>query len=109
MHPREQAALLSRPASERLVFFLRCWTLKEALSKAVGEGLSLPFREFAFDEAQLVAAPALWSGTGERWSFAHLSAGEDAVLGLAWSGSGDAPEISIHAVTGQQLPELVAR
>jgi 4'-phosphopantetheinyl transferase len=109
LHPLEQAALFSRPPSERLEAFLRCWTLKEALAKALGEGLSLPFREFAFDGARLASSPAQWSGRHERWAFAHPAAGEDAVLGVAWSEGGGAPELSVHAVTRQQLPELVAR
>jgi 4'-phosphopantetheinyl transferase len=109
LHPLEQAALATLPANGRLDAFLRYWTLKEALAKALGEGLSLPFRDFAFDDTRLAAAPAHWSGAGERWSFAHPPAAGDAVLGLAWSGEGGADAVSLHHVTSQQLPGLVAR
>jgi 4'-phosphopantetheinyl transferase len=44
--PRENAALLAVPQSERHEAFFRCWTRKEAYVKARGEGLSLPLQAF---------------------------------------------------------------
>lgn len=44
-HPRELAAWQALPSEERTNGFYQLWTLKEALSKAVGLGLGLDFRK----------------------------------------------------------------
>jgi 4'-phosphopantetheinyl transferase len=44
--PGETAALRSLPEPERETAFLRCWTLKEAYVKAVGQGLAMPLDRF---------------------------------------------------------------
>jgi 4'-phosphopantetheinyl transferase len=38
-HPSETSAVLSTPASDRSLAFLRCWTGKESLLKALGTGI----------------------------------------------------------------------
>lgn len=43
---REVAALRALGASEQLEAFYRCWTRKEAIVKAIGEGLSHPLDTF---------------------------------------------------------------
>jgi len=45
-HPAERAALLELPAADVQSAFLRCWTRKEAVIKALGEGLSRPLGRF---------------------------------------------------------------
>jgi 4'-phosphopantetheinyl transferase len=57
----EKIWLDRRPAAGRGRDFLRLWTLKEAISKAVGLGLSLPFETISLD---LSAAPILSSIRG---------------------------------------------
>lgn len=42
----EVAALRALPESEQLEAFYRCWTRKEAVVKAIGEGLSRPLDSF---------------------------------------------------------------
>jgi 4'-phosphopantetheinyl transferase len=44
--PRECAALLRVPESDRKRAFFACWTRKEALVKAIGDGLSLALDQF---------------------------------------------------------------
>ena len=44
--PTEYATLVGLPEGERLRAFYRGWTRKEAVVKAIGEGLSLPLRSF---------------------------------------------------------------
>jgi len=46
---REYEALLAIERTKRAESFHRIWTLKEALVKAIGLGLSLPLKEFSFD------------------------------------------------------------
>lgn len=44
--PRECAVLLRVPEPDRKRAFLSCWTRKEAVVKAIGNGLSLPLDQF---------------------------------------------------------------
>lgn len=44
--PREVAALRALPNVEQLAAFYRCWTRKEAIVKAIGEGLSHALNSF---------------------------------------------------------------
>ncbi len=43
----EFEALLALPPNERQAGFFRLWTRKEAFVKAIGKGLSFPFRDFS--------------------------------------------------------------
>ncbi|WP_416979354.1 4'-phosphopantetheinyl transferase family protein [Streptomyces sp. T028] len=52
LSPRESAALYALPPAERKPAFLRVWTRKEAVLKALGVGLRAPLRELE------VSAPA---------------------------------------------------
>ncbi|EKU96415.1 phosphopantetheinyl transferase [Leptolyngbya sp. PCC 7375] len=47
--PAELATLSAVPDFERPLLFSRYWTLKEAYSKALGLGLSMPFERIAFE------------------------------------------------------------
>jgi len=58
--PEELAWLLSRPPHESSPAFLRCWTCKEAVVKALGDGLMAPLQ--AFTAAHWEQPPRLgWS------------------------------------------------
>jgi 4'-phosphopantetheinyl transferase len=46
LHPREQSALAGLPGAQARAAFLRCWTRKEAVLKAMGEGLARPLASF---------------------------------------------------------------
>ncbi|PRH80643.1 hypothetical protein C6N75_03085 [Streptomyces solincola] len=69
--PAERAELAALPAEERGAAMLRLWTLKEAYTKALGQGLRMGFTEFGFD----VDGPELLAPDGSRaargeWAFA---------------------------------------
>lgn len=54
-HPNEVAAIEGvRSTEEQLMAFFRIWTLKEAVVKAIGKGLSIPLDTF---EVQIVTSP----------------------------------------------------
>lgn len=46
LHPLECAAVRAHPEPERVAAFYRCWTRKEAVLKALGQGLNLPLHSF---------------------------------------------------------------
>ena len=48
---REYAAYSALAPRDRPLRFLQCWTRKEALAKALGEGLSMPLNELDFSRA----------------------------------------------------------
>lgn len=48
----ESTALIALPAEQKLLAFYQCWTRKEALLKALGEGLSFPL-----DKCEVSLAP----------------------------------------------------
>ncbi len=90
--PSECDALLALPGSRRLAAFLRCWTLKEAYLKAIGDGLSagLDAFEVSLDPN---SPPRLLRVEGRpdepsRWRFVELDAGPEAVGALAVEGHG---------------------
>ena len=44
--PREKEAYAALAPNDKALGFLHCWTRKEALVKAIGEGLSMPLERF---------------------------------------------------------------
>lgn len=69
----EKAELAALPEAEQPAAMLRLWTLKEAYTKALGQGLRLGFGEFGFatgraDEAGLLAPDGTPAAHGE-WAF----------------------------------------
>lgn len=83
-HPDEVSAL--RRANDTGTATMRCWTRKEAVSKATGQGLSLPLRAYAVDcgitpSNWLRVAPPKSSRT--EWTTVDLPAGKDYVAALA--------------------------
>ena len=68
--PAEAEELAELPESERIAHTLRLWTLKEAYSKALGQGLRLGFKEFGFSRGGRLRAPDGSAATRGEWGFA---------------------------------------
>lgn len=72
----ERARMLSLPQAMQQQAFYTCWTLKEALLKATGEGLSRDLRqlEVAFEPGEPTRL-VRWETEGdlERWTLARLA------------------------------------
>jgi 4'-phosphopantetheinyl transferase len=87
----EAAALEALPETARLAAFLRLWTCKEAILKAIGEGLSFGLDRVAFtvgadglpNGPSEVAAEA---GPREDWRVALLEPADGFLGALAWRG-----------------------
>jgi 4'-phosphopantetheinyl transferase len=94
--PAELTALHALPPEQRNAALVRLWTLKEAYTKAVGQGLRFSFREFGFTGADPV--PQLRGPDGEPadsgdWSFrtARIEDGYRASAAVLDGGRGRAP------------------
>jgi 4'-phosphopantetheinyl transferase len=88
-HPNEVATIDGvRPPQEQLLTFFRIWTLKEAVVKAIGKGLSIPLDTFevsiATSPPTMVVAP---EGAPPAW-WLHQTVG-DYCLALAVPGGGE--------------------
>ncbi|MYW65867.1 4'-phosphopantetheinyl transferase superfamily protein [Streptomyces sp. SID8379] len=98
--PWEQEYLLSLPEAERGEALVRFWTLKEAYTKAIGQGLRFAFNGFCFGAEdglpRLLSADGVprAAGAGEEWSFAtHWVRGRHiAAVALYDSGTGGVME-----------------
>ena len=85
LHPleRERLAGLAEPARWRALY--QAWTLKEALSKALGVGLRLPFDRVSFSRrCRIEAAPDEFGVNSPDWRCSVLDAGGSAVAAMAW-------------------------
>jgi 4'-phosphopantetheinyl transferase len=86
-HPAETAALEALDGEARLRAFFATWTRKEALVKAVGQGLRIPLASFrvgvlADEPAGPLAYEADWP-TSRDWRLLALPLGDEAAGGLA--------------------------
>ncbi len=74
----ERNALRALPPAELRDAFLRCWTRKEAVIKASGQGLNLPLDSFdvVVDPGATSALPRFHGARGDtaRWSLRDLAA-----------------------------------
>ncbi|MER7050243.1 4'-phosphopantetheinyl transferase superfamily protein [Streptomyces jumonjinensis] len=89
--PHELAALARLPPGERGPDLVRLWTLKEAYSKAIGQGMRFRFTDFGFGpdgQPARVLAPDGAPGTGVEWEFGTFSVAGGYAVSVAVSDSG---------------------
>lgn len=90
--PREARALAGLPPAQQRETFLRLWTRKEAVLKAIGHGLGfgLDRVEFSLDRAHEVGAllqVAREAGAASEWIVRRVDPGPDLLGALAWRGA----------------------
>jgi 4'-phosphopantetheinyl transferase len=96
--PAEFADFQEEPGAGRAAAFFDVWTLKEAYIKAVGLGVALPLKDFAFTRAPLRIsfAPTL-DDTPSRWLFRRFRPTPDVAMALAARrGSGAEPVVNLR-------------
>ncbi|MER5768700.1 4'-phosphopantetheinyl transferase superfamily protein [Streptomyces sp. NPDC001985] len=89
--PHELTGLARLPPERRGPALVRLWTLKEAYSKAIGQGLRLRFTDFGFGPdggPARVLAPDGAPGTGVEWEFGTFSVAGGYAVSVAVSDSG---------------------
>jgi 4'-phosphopantetheinyl transferase len=94
--PAEVAALASVPEAMRQTAFLRLWSCKEAVLKALGRGIAFGLHRivFALDGAGSVTTLQHIDGKpAEAWHVVRLCPLGDAIGAVAWSG----PECIVRA------------
>ncbi|WP_457033837.1 4'-phosphopantetheinyl transferase family protein [Kitasatospora sp. P5_F3] len=109
--PHETARLQELPEQQRNLALVRLWTLKEAYSKAIGQGLRFRFTEFGFtptagDERVQVLRPDGSPGTGDEWSFGTWTVDDGAYtvsVALFDAGFGDTADIAAHTMLDDGL------
>ncbi len=98
--PAEFAAFQEEPEGGRAEAFFDVWTLKEAYIKAVGLGVALPLKDFAFtrDPLRISFAPTL-EDTPSRWLFRRFRPEPDVAMALAARrGPGAEPVVNLRQV-----------
>lgn len=88
--PQEKTALQALPEHQRYAGFFACWTRKEAIIKASGQGLSLPLHDFDVslkpgEPARLLATRGDLRGA-KQWSLYHLELDTGVIGALAIRG-----------------------
>jgi len=98
--PAEFADFQEEPEAGRAEAFFDYWTLKEAYIKAVGRGVALPLKDFAFtrDPLRISFAPTL-EDTPSRWLFRRFRPEPDVAMALAARrGPGAEPLVNLRQV-----------
>jgi 4'-phosphopantetheinyl transferase len=85
LHPVEVRRLAALTEAERWQGFYLAWTRKEALAKALGIGLKLPFARILLSSGgELEEAREIPGLEPAQWRLSGLEAGPGLAAGLAW-------------------------
>lgn len=117
--PAEQAVLQSLDGPERTTAMLRLWTLKEAYTKALGQGLRLRFSEFDLSpgiqgdvpeghDAGLLAPAGMLADHG-AWAFGTYRALGRFLISVACHSHGPAPGTAARGILDEWSMTLVSR
>ncbi|MDZ4760723.1 MAG: 4'-phosphopantetheinyl transferase superfamily protein [Alphaproteobacteria bacterium] len=100
----EYAALSRLSADDWLPGFYRCWTRKEAVVKAIGEGLSLPLDRFdvtlGAGEPARVLRMADEGNAREVWSLHHFEPAPGYMGAIAARAGGHSLEVAVRSAPG---------
>ncbi len=90
LSPHELARLARRPGSKskRMLYY---WTLKEAYTKTLGYGLSMPFNEISCEFNDEDASPGYIRLNLPRWQFSHLIRPNHCLIATAIHKTCDSP------------------
>lgn len=100
--PHELTMLRSIAENRRNAALVRLWTLKEAYSKAIGQGLRFRFTEFGFrlgDPRARVLRPDGSPGTGDEWRFGTWLVGGKYAISVALCDSGFGTTVDLASNT----------
>ncbi|QKW05089.1 4'-phosphopantetheinyl transferase superfamily protein [Streptomyces sp. NA04227] len=115
--PKELKELAALPEESRNPVLVRLWTLKEAYSKALGQGMQFRFTEFGFGTDRgptRVLRPDGTPATGDEWRFDTLgltAQGTNYRVSAAVydSGLGPGPDIGISTMLDGEAMDAVFR
>lgn len=87
LHPEERERLALLPEALRWEGFYRAWTRKEALAKALGSGLALPFARIRISAAgrmEVEEGAGIQGIDPAEWRFSGLDPGPGLAGAVAW-------------------------
>ncbi|WP_030692732.1 4'-phosphopantetheinyl transferase superfamily protein [Streptomyces globisporus] len=110
--PYELIALAQLEERERNPSLVRLWTLKEAYSKAIGQGMNFRFTEFGFGpdgRPVQVQRPDGTTGTGDEWGFRTFVIDEEYCVSAAVydAGFGSSTDTDITTMLDRDCAEAI--
>ncbi|MET9960284.1 4'-phosphopantetheinyl transferase superfamily protein [Streptomyces sp. NPDC006326] len=111
--PYELITLAALDERERNPSLVRLWTLKEAYSKAIGQGMNFRFTEFGFGpdgRPVQVQRPDGTPGAGDEWSFRTFVIDDEyCVSGAVYdAGFGSSPDTDITTMLDQDCVDTIS-
>ncbi|MGW6704447.1 4'-phosphopantetheinyl transferase family protein [Streptomyces sp. NPDC054956] len=113
--PQEARDIAALDEADRNATLVRLWTLKEAYSKAIGQGMQFRFTEFGFgpdDGRTRVLSPDGTQGEGDEWSFRTYALDSGGVrftvsAAVYDAGFGGVPDTGVTSVLDAEEAEAI--